>query len=342
MQTKLWSIFIIVLLAVADAKKIGFAFSGGGANFGQEAALMETLYKGLQPSGQKIRPTEVSGASAGSIAALALNAIMQSEAGGPSFSWDDFHTMLWGLTQSAIMDTSFAGIQRIFTTNIPNGFIVDNTPLRTLLSGFFTRVGWNVLGDVYLPTIISVVDRDSGVTYRLSSENPAHQQIPLVDIIMASAAIPMVFTPVYIKELNKTFIDGGSGNDMIPLFALLERHVDEVYIIAREQDIGAESGLPSFLQPLKLVTNTFAFLEVMKQALFFSAMEQAMTAAVPCYAYVPKLPVDYSAFNFDVEKPMWYDTMFWAGRNDPIRLNPSLDQNCRNSTTAAIAKKMLY
>lgn len=46
--------------------------------------------------------------------------------------------------------------------------------------------------------------------------------------------------------------------------------MDEVYIIAREQDIGAESGLPSFLQPLKLVTNTFAFLEVMKQALFFS------------------------------------------------------------------------
>jgi hypothetical protein len=78
MELKVYSLVIVLMLAVADAQKIGFAFSGGnnsviiylqiscihyiidnrlkihviiffyisgGANFGQEAALMEALYK---------------------------------------------------------------------------------------------------------------------------------------------------------------------------------------------------------------------------------------------------------------------------------------------------------
>jgi len=41
----------------------------------------------------------------------------RSEAGGPAFSWDDFHQMLWGLTQSSIMDTSFSVYRSICTFN---------------------------------------------------------------------------------------------------------------------------------------------------------------------------------------------------------------------------------
>jgi hypothetical protein len=70
---------------------------------------MEVLVKGLYPGATPVRPAFISGVSAGSISAVALNAIIETQErdieGG--FSWSDYRNLLFNLTTSNIYDNSW-------------------------------------------------------------------------------------------------------------------------------------------------------------------------------------------------------------------------------------------
>jgi len=81
----------IVFFSFVCSDYIGFSFSGAGARIAQEAALAQALIEGLSPSGEKIIPNVISGASAGTLNAVAVNAVLKSKANGDKkFTWNDY------------------------------------------------------------------------------------------------------------------------------------------------------------------------------------------------------------------------------------------------------------
>lgn len=105
---------------------------------------------------------------------------------------------------------------------------------RALVTKILARIGYEVLGDLYLPTTITTVDQRLGINVRLNSTDPQHAQLPLIDVILSTAAIPVAFPPGKIPALSKysTFVDGATGVDFVPVIPLLSiPEVKVIYII---------------------------------------------------------------------------------------------------------------
>jgi predicted acylesterase/phospholipase RssA len=99
---------------------------------------------------------------------------------------------------------------------------------------------------------------------RICSDDPAVANVPIADVIMASAAMPVVFPMRSIRNFNdgianssKLYIDGGSGTDMVPLFSLLNRYkLDQAYVITRQSEIGTRNSLPQWTLSIPILANT--------------------------------------------------------------------------------------
>jgi len=227
-------------------KGTGIVFSGAGGRLGQHAALMESLVKGLYPEGSSLRPSYLSGVSAGSISAVALSAILETQekniSGG--FNFEEYKQILFLLRTSDIFDNSWAGLKKDLTFNIFEGFVLDNQPLERTLTKYLKKMNYKKLKDLYIPTCISLVNKTSGQTIRLWSTDPYYGELELIDILMASTAIPVIFSPRSINDVDgKIWIDGGTGVDSIPVIPLLfNPYVDCLYIIAYS-DVIVNNGI---------------------------------------------------------------------------------------------------
>jgi len=306
---------------------IGFAFSGAGGRLAQHLALMEALIKGLSPSGKKVTPSYLSGASSGSISAIVLNAIIETQERNLSngITWESYKKDLFALTNDDIYDISPEGIANIFYYNIPNGYILDNSNLRNFLKPYAAQMNYRTLGDLYLPTAISVVNQSSGITQRFWSDDPAVKNLDLLETVMASTAIPIAFPPATISGLgNSVWIDGGTGIDTIPVYPLLNRKgVNQVYILcyASALKTGGSGDLPFILNDIFILKNALATINDMRVDLFAGAIEMAASSPIDSYSYIPDLNVSFSALEFDYEQLEYQVANAWAVKNNPIHLN---------------------
>ena len=136
------------------------------------------------------------------------------------------------MDDSKVFEDDPISIAKIFTSNIPGGFILDVSPFESLLSSWLSLMNYYTLGDLYITTAISIVDQNTGKTKRLWSDNPVHAKLNLLEVLMASTALPIAFEPRNITGYPGTFIDGGTGVDTLPVVALLQRpEVKTIYII---------------------------------------------------------------------------------------------------------------
>ena len=55
------------------------------------------------------------------------------------------------------------------------------------------------------------------------SDDPVHGKLDLVEVLMASTALPIAFQPRQITGLPGNFIDGGTGDDTLPIAPLIEK-----------------------------------------------------------------------------------------------------------------------
>jgi hypothetical protein len=76
------------------------------------------------------------------------------------------------------------GIAKIFTHNVPNGFILDNSPFEQRLASWLKLANYTYMSDLYIPTAISVVSQDTGHALRIWSDDPKYARIPLLDVLM--------------------------------------------------------------------------------------------------------------------------------------------------------------
>eukprot|EP01114_Cavostelium_apophysatum_P012857 TRINITY_DN2980_c0_g1_i1.p1 TRINITY_DN2980_c0_g1~~TRINITY_DN2980_c0_g1_i1.p1 ORF type:complete len:342 (+),score=61.73 TRINITY_DN2980_c0_g1_i1:104-1129(+) len=307
---------------------IAFAFSGAGGRIAQHCALMESLVRGLNPSGKQVRPDVLSGASSGSISAVALNAIIYTEEHNLTngFGWDDYKELMFTITSSDIYDNSWEGIAKIFAVNVFEGYFLDNSRLGPFLQPYLLKMGFNKLSDLPIPTAISIVNQTSGDSIRLWSNDPANADLDLLDIMIASASIPVAFPPKLIPSIDPVtlWIDGGTGIDTLPVYAPLhDAQVDELYVICYDGAFtsGGALDLPYYLQDLTLLKNSVAAIEDMRVDLFNGGIDIAQRSNVTSWLYMPSLNESFSALDFDHEKLQYMLTHQWTLSNDPAPLN---------------------
>jgi len=288
--------------------------------------LMESLVKGKYLSGKPIIPSILSGASSGAISTIALNAILETEERNTSngFSWNDYKKLIFNLTTGDVFDISAAGIAEIFTYNIFEGYILNNKNLRNYLAPSLASMNYTLLGDLYFPTYISIMNQTSGDTLRLYSRDPEHAKMNLLEVLMSSTALPIAFPTGRISQFGNTpFIDGGTGIDTIPVYALLEDPaVKQIYVLCYNSAMtSGGADLPPIIDDLLLLGNALAVINDMRVDFFVGALEMLASSSISSYSFIPQLDVDFSVFDFDQEEKE-YDLVFqWAIENDPIYLN---------------------
>jgi len=316
-----------VFLSIENTQQqgIGLSFSGAGGRIGQHIGLAEVLLTGNYPNGSPMRPSYLSGASSGSISSVLVNAIIESqETHRINWTWSYVKEILFNLTTSEVIDLSWEGLARI-EINMLEGYILDNTPFMNFLKKYFSDAGYNTLGDLYIPTAISLVDQASGLPQRFWSDDPRYANLSLVDVIIASCSIPIAFIPRQVTGLGDTYwIDGGTGIDTLPVFSLLDRkEVSELYVICYASALTAGGGSePNWVKDIPLLENAMAAVDNMRVELFLAGLSSLSEQKVkPAYSYIPKLNQTFTVFDFDDEKLEYTLAEEWAHMNAPLRLN---------------------
>lgn len=158
--------------------KIGIAFSGGGARCIAHLGVL----KALEDAG--IRPSIVSGTSMGAIlGALYANGI----------STEDI--------LEEIEKINFVGLLRQLKLRSKTG-LMSLGRFRSLLHGYLGEKGFDELS---IPFWVSVANLNTG-------KNELFSEGPLIDLLLASASIPILFETVVIN--GQHYVDGGLFNNL--------------------------------------------------------------------------------------------------------------------------------
>ncbi len=211
--------------------------------------------------------------------------------------------------------TTIAGIWK-------NGYILDTSPLKDTLTKYFKGkdyLGYDRLGDMYLHTFISAVNDINGQTKRFNSQDPVDAQQDIVNVLMASTAIPVIFPNHTVG--TTPYIDGGTGTDNIPVEDLVScGKFDEIYVIAPKNSALLE-GFQHIMPQMPLLSNGLFAINVSHTAI--TPYQLARTLALlkkngKAYFYMPAIEKDYNPLNFDLMQPQYEETLAWAQKNRPV------------------------
>lgn len=304
--------------------------TGAAARIPQQAALLEELYnRGLLKD-----VVFISGVSAGAINAVALNGILEGK-----ITWDQYRKILFSLENKDVFTLPGSG-------RLP----VNTEPIRKLFRAFVEdTLGYKSIGDLPVMTEISFSNysdlRVRKNVFRMCSRKINEETdttLSLVDIMMASTAIPFAFPPVRIGNVTTIpdleYVDGGMGIDYVPFRALLDfqkfrgENVRKVYIISRK------TGLADVSEELKILgieNRNIDRLEnsldnVMRKLLInrlTAFAKEAPEMILVSYVWIPDFDQDFLMFNFDNLEEQYMITRSWAQSNDPIPLGDYLLYN---------------
>jgi NTE family protein len=169
------------------APSTAFVFAGGGSLGAIEVGMLRELLKGGE------RPDCVVGASAGAINAAYF-------AGNPTAEGVDRLAALWcRIRRQDIMPLSMLGLLDMVLRRRPH--LVEATALRKLLD---SNLAYSRVEQAALPLHVVATEMLSGRERVMSSG-------PVVEAVLASAAIPGVFPPVRIDDVD--LVDGGVANN---------------------------------------------------------------------------------------------------------------------------------
>jgi predicted acylesterase/phospholipase RssA len=324
-----------VLKGSASART-AIVFAAAASRIAQEYVLMRRLVEGqafASSAGRPIIPAVLAGSSSGALSAVALNAILLTEglidgrratsgrdtSRGCTFGWSQYEQLLLGLKNE---DVYLGGrIVHEAVEILRKGSVFDTRPLRRLLKRMVNGMaGFYTLGDLPVPTYISVVERDTGQVHRLGSTT--HPELPIVDVLMASASIPVAFPPCRLKlpgtAAAVACIDGATGTDGIPVDAVRDEGCDVLYIVRPMRFDPAKrwNGNPRLIR-VPIVDTTIRTLLYMHEALLEGTLLRASHyARQECYVYMPQLQLNYGLLDFDSAPAQIRDTQRWAGQPD--------------------------
>ena len=303
--------------------------TGAAAKIAQEAALLEELDR----KGMLKDVVFISGASSGALNAVALNGVLSGK-----FSWHEYVKILEQVTNDDVF--------------IKNGskVPVNTQPLRELITKIAcNKLGYAKLSDLPYTTAFSVVDLKfipfEDRTFRICNKKintESDSSLNIVDVLMASTAIPLVFPAQRISNIktlpNDLFHDGGIAADHVPFYAVVQYQkycgfdVEKMIIISRKRD-----SLPKLYDELQQIgvdkLRFFDKINVSPEALsnkgFLRRLkdlnEKYPNLAQRTYIYVPTISEEFLMFDFNNLKKQYEITSNWAKNHDPVPLHKFLE-----------------
>jgi predicted acylesterase/phospholipase RssA len=314
--------------AVIKRSGTAIIMTGAAARIPQEAALLQELYN------RKLLKNVVfiSGVSSGALNSVALNAILSGK-----ITWAGYKKILFAIRNSDIY------------IQVGRKLPVSTEPERELLTNIVEkRLGYHAIGDLPYMTEISITDLKAfdlqKKIYRMCSRKINEETdttLSIVDLLMASSAIPIAFPEVRIRDVytipDAKYVDGGVGDDHLPYHALLEFEkkrgvgVERVYIISRKSD-----SIPAVSEELKVLgindKKLFDNLgvsidDMMKKGIIkrLKALKTEAPELVPLtYVWIPDFQRDFLMFNFDNLEEQYKMTAEWARNHNPVPLEEYL------------------
>jgi predicted acylesterase/phospholipase RssA len=309
-------------------KGVAVLITGAGARIPQEAALLEELDK----RGFLKDLVFISGVSSGALNSVMLNGILSKRT-----TWNDYKKILFHLRNR---DVFFQEGKKV---------PLNTTPARELFKSIVEeKLGYFKIGDLPYTTGISFTHPEDVYVkknvYRMCSRKINEETdttLSLVDIMMASSAIPVVFPPVRIRNVRTIpdvdYVDGGVGDDYIPFHALLEFEkfrgvgIEKVYIISRKSNSMTDTS-----EELKVLgINDKGLLDklgvsvdaILKKKIIKSLEEYATESPelVPLtYVWIPDLNRDFLLLDFENLEEQYLLTSQWAKTHPPVGLGDFL------------------
>ena len=315
---------------VTYGKRNGTAvvITGAAARIIQEAALLENLQK----DGWLYNICFISGTSAGALNTVMLNAILEKK-----YSWEDFYTILFNLKN----DDIYIRTGRSLPVNIE--------PFHNLLTTVLNdSLGYRNIGDLPYHSSISISDFELlppfSKTYRLCNLKINEESNPgfnLVDALLASTSIPILFPPVRFEESfglpHSSFVDGGVADDHIPFEAVLQYEkyrgtgVDTLIIVSRKSDSRRtiSKELDDFGEnDSRRFDRLSLWIDNMAMNGFIRGMKELQhkypELAAHTYVYIPDFEENFALLDFTDLKKQYTVTANWAESHKPVPLNQYL------------------
>jgi len=312
-------------------KGTAVVITGAAAKIPQEAALLERLHR----SGALNDVAIITGASSGALNSVVLNAILKGR-----FSWKQYKKILFSVTNS-----------QVFTSE-SNLLPANTKPLRSLVTKIVHgRLGYHKIGDLPFPTALSATNIKiiplKERTFRFSNLKINEESNPnnnLVDILMASTAIPIVFPSVKLNFPDSnhpvTFIDGGVAEDVVPYKAVLEyeaytgKKVKKMIIVSKksgdDKDISSELNEMG-IRDSKLFENLGISLQRFSKQGFINNLKNLQKnypdLASRTYVYIPDFDEFFSIMNFNSMREQYKISSSWAAAHQPVPLAQYLAEN---------------
>ncbi len=315
-------------LLYKEHKGTAVVITGAAARIVQESALLENLQK----DGWLQNICFISGTSSGALNTVLLNAILENK-----ISWDRYNSILFNLNNDSIFIRTGRSLP------------VNNDPFQNLLTRVINdSLGYIKIGDLPINSSISISAVDMlppfSTTYRLSNlkinveSNPGFN---LVETLLASTAIPILFPPVRFRESfglpNSSFVDGGVAEDHIPYEAVLQFEkyrgfgVDTLIIVSRKSD--SRRGMNDEIQNFgnndsRIFDKLSSWIDNLASNGFIKSMKQLQQKypelASRTYVYIPDFQENFALLDFTNMQKQYDVTAAWAELHKPVPLNQFL------------------
>lgn len=336
MNPKHLTLFLLFLLPFVASKPISqysgftttkglaFAFSGAGGRIAQQTALSQTLINGTYPKGTPLTPSFLSGVSSGALSMVGLNGALENRASGGKAGWTfgEWNDYVFNLQNNQVYRTGPRGVIDSLG-NLDDGYLLNNEPLEATINRALVRLNYNKFGDLFLPSYITVVDQRTGFNVRLLSTDPLVSDLPLLDILLATTAIPVAFKARMIPQLtnNTLFIDGGVGIDYVPVIPLLNGGLDvtTIYAITPNKDPNTgDNGDNSGVEQNGIIRNALKAFEIQGNNLEIGALAILANSNATSFLYAATLNQTFSTLEFDQEVLQYDLAKAYGLKNAPV------------------------
>ncbi|MFA9391926.1 MAG: patatin-like phospholipase family protein [Prolixibacteraceae bacterium] len=303
--------------------------TGAAARISQEVAILDKLQElhGLEITEKN---TMLAGFSSGALNITALNACFRTK---NPLSWNNYYKeeILFKITSKKVYQ------RKKF---IP----LDTTPLQKTIGGFLADSNMSTLNNFSFQTFILAFSYLRLSTLWVSNLYNRHQTIKLLDLMMATTAIPILFPDQNIrndeakhnKYLRGRFADGGAGGSFkrfeyhIKKYLRQNEQLDKIYIISPMREVTDSDYdelyqmIPSveiFKMELKDIRLLKLFLEMISQNGFdtfikrFYKWTKKRNIANEIYICIPQMKSNYPILNFNKQREQYEDVCTWADQN---------------------------
>lgn len=329
--------------------KNALLLTGAAARISQEVALIDKL---IELKGLEIKPgkTMLAGFSSGALNIGAINSCFKPD---NPLSWDEYFKkeILFKLKTSNVYKKK---------KRIP----LSTLPLRNLLTDFLSNAGLKKIDDCVFDSYILAFSIWRLTTVWASNTYNRHGGIDLVDLLMATSAIPLIFPDQNIgtnikrnkRFVRGSFVDGGTGGSFKRFEKHLKKYVrqngkfEDMYIISPMRQVSNEDFdeldkiIPSselFKINAKDLRILKVFLDMISQNGFDNFVKRLHkwhkrnNIANHIYICIPGMSDNYPLLNFDKQEQQYLSVCQWVDEH-PDKLAIPLNEYVKRFETEPI------